>query len=195
MHRGLHNATFNAAALAGVRRRGWAHSVGEREQGVASVSAPVRSPSGKVIAAVSVSGPIERLSRQPGRMHAPAVMAAAERLSEASAAPPSSQGNCGQRPQLTRTAVDQGGVVGGRFQREYVVHGGREEREADQRDPRSDGAMRDPASGFVVPVQVGSGVVERGNCSLLTLEYFGVDTPEQARLDRDGTFPGHRSTG
>jgi len=51
--------------------------------GVASVSAPVRSPSGKVIAAVSVSGPIERLSRQPGRMHAPAVMAAAERLSEA----------------------------------------------------------------------------------------------------------------
>ena len=83
MHRGLHNATFNAAALAGVRRRGWAHSVGEREQGVASVSAPVRSPSGKVIAAVSVSGPIERLSRQPGRMHAPAVMAAAERLSEA----------------------------------------------------------------------------------------------------------------
>ena len=47
-----------------------------------SVSAPVRSPSGKVIAAVSVSGPLERLSRQPGRMHAPAVLAAAERLSE-----------------------------------------------------------------------------------------------------------------
>ena len=35
-----------------------------------------------VIAAVSVSGPLERLSRQPGRMHAPAVLAAAERLSE-----------------------------------------------------------------------------------------------------------------
>ena len=29
-----------------------------------------------------VSGPIERLSRQPGRLHAPAVIAAAERLSE-----------------------------------------------------------------------------------------------------------------
>ena len=40
------------------------------------------APSGKVIAAVSVSGPIERLTRQPGRLHAPAVMAAAERLSE-----------------------------------------------------------------------------------------------------------------
>ena len=71
MHRGLQNAAFSAAALSGIRRRGWAQSVGEREQGVASVSAPVRSPGGKIIAAVSVSGPLERLSRQPGRMHAP----------------------------------------------------------------------------------------------------------------------------
>jgi len=83
LHRGLQGAKFSAATLAAVRRRGWAQSVGEREAGVASVSAAVRSPSGKVVAAVSVSGPIERLSRQPGRMHAPAVMAAAERLSEA----------------------------------------------------------------------------------------------------------------
>jgi DNA-binding IclR family transcriptional regulator len=82
MHRGLQGAVFSAAALASIRRRGWAQSVGEREAGVASVSAAVRSPSGKVIAAVSVSGPLERLSRQPGRMHAPAVLAAAERLSE-----------------------------------------------------------------------------------------------------------------
>lgn len=83
LHRGLQGAKFSAATLAAVRRRGWAQSVGEREAGVASVSAGIRSPSGKVIAAVSVSGPIERLSRQPGRMHAPATMAAAERLSEA----------------------------------------------------------------------------------------------------------------
>ena len=80
--KGLLHANFSAVALATVRRRGWAQSVAEREPGVASVSAPVRSPSGKVIAAVSVSGPIERLSRQPGRLHAAAVMAAAERLSE-----------------------------------------------------------------------------------------------------------------
>lgn len=78
----LQNASFSAVALAGVRRRGWAQSAAEREPGVASVSAPVRAPSGKVIAAVSVSGPIERLSRQPGRLHAAAVMAAAERMSE-----------------------------------------------------------------------------------------------------------------
>lgn len=82
MHRGLQGAKFTATMLAAVRRRGWAQSVGEREQGVASVSAPVRSSSGQVIAAVSVSGPIERLTRQPGRTHAPAVMGAAERLTK-----------------------------------------------------------------------------------------------------------------
>jgi DNA-binding IclR family transcriptional regulator len=81
MHRGLQGARFTATMLAAVRRRGWAQSVGEREPGVASVSAPVRASSGRVVAAVSVSGPIERLSRQPGRMHAASIMAAAERLS------------------------------------------------------------------------------------------------------------------
>jgi DNA-binding IclR family transcriptional regulator len=82
LHRGLRGARFNATALAGVRRRGWAQSVGEREAGVASVSAPVRGPSGRIVAAVSISGPIERLTRQPGRMHAPAVLAAAGKLTE-----------------------------------------------------------------------------------------------------------------
>ena len=83
LHRGLQAARFTATALAGVRRRGWAQSVAEREQGVASVSAPVRGPSNRVVAAVSVSGPIERLTRVPGRLFAPAVLAAAERLSDA----------------------------------------------------------------------------------------------------------------
>lgn len=82
VQRSLAHSAFSAVTLAAVRKRGWSQSVGERESGVASVSAPVRSPSGKVIAAVSVSGPIERLTRQPGRIHAPAVMAAADRLSE-----------------------------------------------------------------------------------------------------------------
>lgn len=82
IHRGLVNARFSAAQLAADRRRGWAQSVGEREAGVASVSAPVRAPNGKVIAAVSISGPIERLGRQPGRIHAAAVVATGVRLSE-----------------------------------------------------------------------------------------------------------------
>ena len=82
IHRALSKARFTAAHLSAVRRRGWAQSVGEREAGVASVSAPVRGPNGKVIAAVSISGPIERLGRQPGRIHAAAVVATAERLTE-----------------------------------------------------------------------------------------------------------------
>ena len=82
LHRGLREAKFTATALSAVRRRGWAQSVGEREPGVASVSAPVRGPGGRIVAAVSVSGPVERLSRQPGRLHAQIVCAAAAKLSE-----------------------------------------------------------------------------------------------------------------
>ncbi|MCL1922277.1 MAG: IclR family transcriptional regulator [Propionibacteriaceae bacterium] len=81
IHRGLMHAQFTSETLSTVRHRGWAQSVAEREAGVASVSAPVRAPGGKIIAAVSVSGPIERLTRSPGRLHAPAVVAAAEKLS------------------------------------------------------------------------------------------------------------------
>jgi DNA-binding IclR family transcriptional regulator len=80
---GLQGARFTPTILAGVRRRGWAQSLGEREPGVASVSAPVRGPSGRVIAAVSMSGPIERLSRQPGRAHQEVVVQTANALSEA----------------------------------------------------------------------------------------------------------------
>ena len=82
MHRGLRGARFTATTLAGVRRRGWAASAAEREAGVASVSAPVRGHGGKVLAAISVSGPIERLTRSPGRLHAAAVVAAGERIGE-----------------------------------------------------------------------------------------------------------------
>ncbi|MBA9007163.1 DNA-binding IclR family transcriptional regulator [Actinomadura cellulosilytica] len=83
LHRGLRGAKFEAATLAAVRRRGWAQSVGEREPGVGSVSAPIRGAGGRVIAAISVSGPLERLTRSPGRLHAAAVVAAAEKITEA----------------------------------------------------------------------------------------------------------------
>jgi DNA-binding IclR family transcriptional regulator len=82
MHRGLRGAKFTATTLAQVRRRGWAATAAEREPGVASVSAPVRGPGGRVLAAISVSGPIERLSRSPGRLHAGAVVAAGEKITE-----------------------------------------------------------------------------------------------------------------
>jgi DNA-binding IclR family transcriptional regulator len=61
----LPSASFTARTLLDVRRRGWAHSVAEREPGVASLSAPVRDGSGAVLGAVSISGPVERLGRRP----------------------------------------------------------------------------------------------------------------------------------
>ena len=82
LHRGLIGAKFTATDLSGVRRRGFAQSLEEREVGVASVSAPIRGSGGRVIAAVSISGPIERLTRQPGRIHGHAVVTAATRISE-----------------------------------------------------------------------------------------------------------------
>jgi DNA-binding IclR family transcriptional regulator len=63
--------------------KGWAESVGEREEGVASVSAPVHDGSGNVLAAVSVSGPIQRTSRSPGRRYGAAAVAAARQVEAA----------------------------------------------------------------------------------------------------------------
>lgn len=76
----LADAVFTDRALAEMLRRGWAQSVAEREPGVASVSAPVRDGDGVVIAAVSVSGPIDRLGRQPGTRWADDLLAASGAL-------------------------------------------------------------------------------------------------------------------
>jgi DNA-binding IclR family transcriptional regulator len=76
----LPTAKFTDRTLAEVRRRGWAQSVAEREAGVASVSAPVRDGRGAVIAAVSVSGPIDRMGRRPGVRWAADLLAASEAL-------------------------------------------------------------------------------------------------------------------
>ena len=72
-------SAFSADDLAGVRARGWAHSAGQREPGVASIAAPVRDAAGAVVAAVSISGPMERLE-EPGRAQVDAVLAAAAEL-------------------------------------------------------------------------------------------------------------------
>ncbi len=76
----LAGAKFTDRTLAEVRKRGWAQSAAEREPGVASVSAPVRDGRGAVIAAVSVSGPIDRMGRRPGARWAADLVAAADAL-------------------------------------------------------------------------------------------------------------------
>ena len=76
----LPEAAFGERILLDVRRRGWAQSAAEREPGVASVAAPVRDAGGAVVAAVSVSGPIDRMGRRPGARWAADLLAAAEAL-------------------------------------------------------------------------------------------------------------------
>ena len=76
----LGDAVFGERILIEVRRRGWAQSIAERESGVASVSAPVRNSAGAVVAAVSVSGPVDRIGRRPGARWAADLLAAAEAL-------------------------------------------------------------------------------------------------------------------
>ncbi len=87
-----HGRPFTAATLAGdelrrdlerIRSRGWAHSAGERQKGVGSVSAPVFGPHGAVLAAVSVSGPQSRIGRVSAKRYAPGVVAAAHDLQNA----------------------------------------------------------------------------------------------------------------
>ena len=75
----LADSAFTTRTIAGVRRRGWSASIAEREPGVASISAPVRDRRGKVVAAISISGPAERIGRSPGtRLSRPLLNAAAE---------------------------------------------------------------------------------------------------------------------
>jgi DNA-binding IclR family transcriptional regulator len=62
---------------------GWIDSVEEREAGVASVSAPVLDRGGRVIAAVSLSGPVERLTRSPGTRFGDDVVAAGRAIGSA----------------------------------------------------------------------------------------------------------------
>ncbi len=72
------------SVLEEVRRQGWAESVAEREEGVASVSAPVFDRSGGMVsAAVSASGPIARLGHRPGERLAGTVVAAAREIERA----------------------------------------------------------------------------------------------------------------
>jgi DNA-binding IclR family transcriptional regulator len=70
----------DAAQLRGIRVRGWAESVAEREAGVASVSAPVFGDDGRLRAAVSVSGPISRLGESPGQRLSQLVVGAAREI-------------------------------------------------------------------------------------------------------------------
>ena len=86
----LDRGSAGRALLQGDHEQRWSESVEEREAGVASVSAAVidrRDPRlgrlGRIAAAVSVSGPVERTTRAPGARYGEAVSSAARRLEDA----------------------------------------------------------------------------------------------------------------
>ena len=64
----------------------WIESVEEREPGVASVSAAVIDRSGSIVAAISVGGPLERLTGSPGSKFGDDVARAARQISDQIAA-------------------------------------------------------------------------------------------------------------
>jgi DNA-binding IclR family transcriptional regulator len=73
----LHLGSAGRVLTGEVGRHGWVETVEEREPGVASVSAPIAPASAGILAAVSVGGPVERLTRQPGKRFGADVVAAA----------------------------------------------------------------------------------------------------------------------
>ena len=67
--------------LARVREQGYAMTNEELEQGLNAVAAPVRDAGGRVVAAISVSGPVYRFDAARMAEVAPAVVAAAADIS------------------------------------------------------------------------------------------------------------------
>jgi DNA-binding IclR family transcriptional regulator len=69
-------------ALASVARDDYAISIEELEHGLTAVAAPIRDHTGTVVAALSVSGPVYRMSEESARDIAPAVVSAASAIAE-----------------------------------------------------------------------------------------------------------------
>ena len=68
--------------LATVRRNGYATAIDELEDGLTAIAAPVRGPTGDVIAALSISGPTLRLTRERVAELAPMLQEQADALSQ-----------------------------------------------------------------------------------------------------------------
>jgi IclR family transcriptional regulator, KDG regulon repressor len=64
-----------------IRSERWATSVGEREDDVAAIAAPVNDSTGRVVAALCISGPTTRLTRQRFEAVRPHLTAAADDIS------------------------------------------------------------------------------------------------------------------
>ena len=70
------------AAVLAVRTQGYAVVDKELELGLRSLAVPIRDANGAVIAAISVSGPVDRIGRRPGVRWAAELLAAAQAIHE-----------------------------------------------------------------------------------------------------------------
>jgi DNA-binding IclR family transcriptional regulator len=70
------------AELTRIRARGYATSVDELEFGLSAIAAPVLGPGGEALAALSISGPTNRLTSERIAQLAPLLMEEATRLAE-----------------------------------------------------------------------------------------------------------------
>ena len=59
----IHDISSLRTGLTVIRQRGWAEDVNEAALGLASIAAPIRNDVGVVVAAVSVSGPLQRMTQ------------------------------------------------------------------------------------------------------------------------------------
>ena len=83
LHRGLREARFSATALSGSAGGGGRRASGSANRASRRSRRRSAAPTPRWWPPCRCPGPTERLSRQPGRMHAAAVLAAAAALTEA----------------------------------------------------------------------------------------------------------------
>ncbi|MFF0223375.1 IclR family transcriptional regulator [Streptomyces sp. NPDC004629] len=69
-----------ARRVRAAREQGWAHSDGEREDGVAGVAVPVAGEAGRVVAALALGGPSNRFAAQRAEAFVPVLVEAAGQL-------------------------------------------------------------------------------------------------------------------
>ncbi len=74
--------TSRTAEGSAIRERGYASAVDELEQGLAAIAAPIFGPDGDVVAALSISGPTIRFTRERMLELAPHLITQAAQVSE-----------------------------------------------------------------------------------------------------------------
>jgi DNA-binding IclR family transcriptional regulator len=72
-----------ASELEKIRKQGYSISLGERDQGVSAIAAPIFDVSGRILCALAVAGPIVRLSPEVLAAMAPNVVDTARKVSAA----------------------------------------------------------------------------------------------------------------